>query len=64
MRRNIDRWRKEADILKEFISGKLKKRSSVSFAHTVMKRYRINGDKDSINKAIFVLKKQDLSSGN
>ena len=56
MQRNIDRWRKEADILKEFISGKLKKRSSVSFAQTVMKRYRVNGDKDSINKAIFILK--------
>ena len=49
------RWRREADILREFACGKLRKRTGKDYAQQVMKWYAINGDKDSINKAIFVL---------
>ena len=56
MERNIARWRKEVDLLSEFISGRLKKKNSINNAQKVMKRYAINSDKNSINKTIFILK--------
>ena len=55
MEKNITRWLREADILREFACGKLRKRTGKDYAQQVMKWYAINGDKDSINKAIFVL---------
>ena len=53
---NVSRWRREVDTLKDFLSGNLKKMVAVRYAHDIVRRYRINGDKQSITKLIFNLK--------
>ena len=54
--RNVDKMRKEIDILNGFVSGKLKRRAGMKYAQAVMKKYHTNGDKKEIVKLIFILK--------
>ena len=54
--RNIARLRKETDILNSLVDGKLKKKGGFDYAQNVMRKYGIDGDRNSIKKAIFVLK--------